>query len=403
MVSLLNRGPRGRIVAYFVVGALLLAGGILADRLTTSGHVRQQGEGTFPNVTESRNASPGLGDPELRSEDILTSDYRRRMVHSGLTILYPLSDAIFPPEIVPPTFRWADANAESDIWLVAIEFQDDRQRMSSLTRSKDWTPSEEQWQAIKQRSREKAATVTVIGVNRRRPEQILSDGSIAIRTSEHEVGAPLFYREVNLPFIEAVKDPTRIRWRFGPISSPRPPVVLEKLPVCGNCHSFTTDGKSLGMDVNYANNKGSYVITQVAKEMTLATSNVITWDDYKKEEKGQTFGLLSQISPNGKFVVSTVKDRSVFVPKPGLAFSQLFFPTKGILCIYNRETRTFQSLPGADDRRYVQSNPTWSPDGKYIVFARTEAYERKRAAWERRAPVGGRLCGVCRKWQAVSI
>jgi tetratricopeptide (TPR) repeat protein len=62
---------------------------------------------------------------------------------------------------------------------------------------------------------------------------------------------------------------------------------------------------------------------------------------------------------------------------PPLAFSQLFFPIKGILCIYDRQTRTFQSLPGADDPQYVQSNPTWSPDGKYIVFARAKAYDLK--------------------------
>ncbi|MHC4917742.1 MAG: tetratricopeptide repeat protein, partial [Planctomycetota bacterium] len=89
------------------------------------------------------------------------------------------------------------------------------------------------------------------------------------------------------------------------------------------------------------------------------------------------FGLLSQVSPDGKLAVSTVKDRSVFVPQPGLAFSQLFFPVKGILAIYSREEKAFRSLPGADDPRFVQSNPSWSPDGKFIIFARHEAYDLK--------------------------
>ena len=35
------------------------------------------------------------------------------------------------------------------------------------------------------------------------------------------------------------------------------------------------------MDVDYANNKGSYVITRVAKKMVLASSEIMTWDDYR--------------------------------------------------------------------------------------------------------------------------
>jgi hypothetical protein len=56
-------------------------------------------------------------------------------------------------------------------------------------------------------------------------------------TSRDEVGAPIFDREVNLPFGAAVRNPAKlIRWRFGATcSQEQPPVVLEKMPVCGNC------------------------------------------------------------------------------------------------------------------------------------------------------------------------
>ena len=218
----------------------------------------------------------------------------------------------------------------------------------------------------------------MIGVKAGRPVKVVSAATIAVQISQDPVEAPLFYREVNLPFIDAVTDPSKIRWRFGSISSPQPPpVILTGLPVCGNCHSFTRDGRTLAMDVDYANSKGSYVITPVKPQIVLATSDIITWDDYQKEDGEQTFGLLSQMSPDGRYVVSTVKDKSVFVPMPDLAFSQLFFPIKGILCVYDRQTRTFRALPGADDPAYVQSNPSWSPDGKYIVFARAKAYDLK--------------------------
>jgi tetratricopeptide (TPR) repeat protein len=310
--------------------------------------------------------------------DRVLSVFREGRDYGDLTIDYPLDETLFPPEIVPPTFRWRDSNKDADTWLVTVRFPDGDGPVNALCDAAEWRPADDQWKVIKNRSLGKTAKVFVLGFHRGAPEQILSGAAISIGTSTDPVGAPLFYREVVLPFIDAVKDPSRIRWRFGEISSPeQPPIVLEKLPVCGNCHSFSAAGTVLGMDVDYANSKGSYVILPVAEDMVIPTSRIITWDDYKKEENELSFGLLSQVSPDGKYVISTVKDRSVFVPKPGLVYSQLFFPIKGILAYYCRETKKFHALPGADDPRFVQSNPSWSPDGKYILFARSKAYTLK--------------------------
>ena len=237
-----------------------------------------------------------------------------------------------------------------------------------------WRPPEAQWRAIKQAAKAEAIELVLGGCQRDRPGRIVARGSVRFTVARESVQYPLFYREVNLPFSEAVKDPSKIRWRFGGLDKGTlPPVVLEKLPVCGNCHSFSQKGEYLAMDVDYANNKASYIITRTAPEMRLATSDIITWDDYRREDGQQTFGLLSQISPDGRYVLSTVKDRSVFIPRPDLAFSQLFFPLQGIVAVYDRQTKQFSALPGADDPALVQSNPTWSPDGQSVVFARTRA------------------------------
>ncbi len=317
--------------------------------------------------------------PRLDVAEIL-SVYQPGGSYDLATITDPPDGALFPPEIAAPTFRWEERQSRCDAWVVALRFQDGQSDLNVITYEPLWTPQTSLWETIKKRSLDSSAEMMVLGVNRSRPTKILTRGRISLRISKDKVGAPLFYREVNLPFVEAVKDPSNIRWRFGSISSETaPPVVLDNMPVCGNCHSFCRDGRILAMDVDYANSKGSYVMTPVAQEMVLATSDIVTWNDYRKEDGEQTFGLLSQISPDGRYVISTVKDKSVFVPKPGLAFSQLFFPIKGILCVYDRQTGQFSALPGADDPQYVQSNPTWSPDGQYIVFARSKTYQLKAA------------------------
>ncbi len=292
---------------------------------------------------------------------------------SGLRITYPANGTIFPPEIVAPTVLWQDAADAQAAWSVAARDDDGRVLARARTTQTRWRPSPDQWTAIKQASIERAVTLEVAR------EDGGSSAHIGLRTSTDPVGDSLFYREVPLPFLEAVRDPSRIRWRFGTIDMEAgPPVVLEDLPVCGNCHSFSGDGSVLGLDVDYGNDKGGYGILPVSSHMVLDDESIITWADYEKDDGEVTFGLLSQVSPDGRWVVSTVKDRSVFVAIDDLMISQLFFPIKGILVVYDRETGRFFSLPGADDPDFVQTNPEWSPDGKEIVFARAPAHRSER-------------------------
>jgi tetratricopeptide (TPR) repeat protein len=299
----------------------------------------------------------------------------RQVAFQPLTISYPFDDAIFPPEIVAPVFRWSPPGASTGEWLVTVRFDTAQVQIEHFVRTPHWRPSPQEWQVMKRHSVEGKAHVSVVGRANGGAAPLVR-GTVALTTSKDSLEDSVFYREVILPFSEAVKDPSRIRWRFGSIASESaPPVVLENLPVCGNCHSFSADGKVLGMDVDYGNDKGAYALTRVAREMTLATSDIISWSDYQRDPTNPTFGLLSQVSPDGRFVVSTVKDRSVFVARPELAFSQLFFPIQGILAVYDSATKTIRALPGADDAAFVQSNPTWSPDGKSLVFARSRAHQ----------------------------
>jgi len=313
--------------------------------------------------------------PELPTARELLAGASPAAVYSVVNIQYPYDGAVFPPESIPPRFAWSSPNAKVDTWLLHMAF-DSGEPLQVLVRATEWTPDEPSWSILKARSTDRPARITVLGVAAAAPRTLLARGTLTLATSKDPVLAPIFYRDVTLPFVEAVKHPSKLRWRFGTIDSrAQPPVVLEQLPVCGNCHSFSADGRVLGMDVDYANDKGSYAVVETAREMTLSKRHIISWSDYRREDKQPTFGLLSQVSPDGRTVLSTVKDQSVFVPKSDLSFSQLFFPLKGILVFYDRQTGTIHALPGADDPAYVQSNPSWSPDGQSIVFARAQAYD----------------------------
>ena len=294
---------------------------------------------------------------------------------ASLQITYPQEGTRFPPEIVAPTFVWEDQTAGVDRWNVVVRDDSGAEVLREAVDTPRWRPSEERWAQIMQRSAERDTEVSIAGVSQGKPDAVASSGRVHIRRSKDPVGDALFFREVPLPFLTAVQDPSRIRWRFGTIDQENgPPIVLQNLPVCGNCHSFADNGSILGLDVDYGNDKGAYGIIPVSTHMVLNDDKIITWADYKREDGELTFGLLSRVSPTGRYVISTVKDRSVFVAIPDLMISQLFFPIKGILVVYDRNTKTFAPLPGADDPQYVQTNAVWSPDGKEIVFARAKAF-----------------------------
>jgi hypothetical protein len=319
---------------------------------------------------------------------------------------------MFPPEIAAPTFLWRDGAKTATAWRVDIFFDDGspalhaaaqggRMRLGPIDPDciaptnelpkapsfRAWVPDSATWEAIKKHP---AATVTFTGLGSGQP---VSRGHVSIRTSRDPVGAPIFYRDVPLMPSEtqtgvikpiASEAVRLIAWRIRDIAQPRSRVVLEGLPVCANCHSFSADGSTLGMDLDgLQNNRGLYTLTPVARQTVIGSENVIQWSTAKGKLNGPLrVGFMSQVSPHGDFVITTIDSPDPSSKSPSnyyvanfkdYRFLQVFFPTRGILAWYSRATGILQPLPGADDPRYVQTNAVWSPDGRYMVFARAPA------------------------------
>ena len=156
--------------------------------------------------------------------DAIWSSYDPGRPAGGLTINYPFDEVVFPPRIIAPTFLWEDSSQESDSWLVHVQMPDDAEAICVESPEQQWKPSEEQWATIQQRSASCPTEVTVLGVARSRPRPIVSSASISISTCPDEIGAPIFYREVNLPFRDAVipssgGEARRLRCNLGTIEA----------------------------------------------------------------------------------------------------------------------------------------------------------------------------------------
>ena len=337
---------------------------------------------------------------------------------ASITIDYPQDGSIFPPDIIPPTFIWRDVDASATAWLVAVTFADgskpihtishgepiqigkidprcvsDNNKPPSLTPEQaaahTWVPDAETWAMIKQHSVEHPATVEITGVTDTASDSPVSQGQVTLTTSKDPVGAPIFYRDVPLMPSEGAKNfiqplaPSSlflINWRLRFIDQPQSRLLIHDLHTCANCHSFSADGKTMGIDVDGPkNDKGLYAVVPIRANMSIRNQDMVSWNNDMSVGKSRV-GFMSQVSPDGRYVLSTFAGQGQDIPSSFFVqnfkdyrFLQVFFPTRGILAVYNRATGRREPLPGADDPRYVQTDGVWSPDGKFIVFARAEA------------------------------
>jgi|CZKY01.1.fsa_nt_gi Flp pilus assembly protein TadD len=356
-----------------------------------------------------------------------------------ITVDYPLDGSVFPPEITPPTFLWRDASETAKRWVVEVSFADhsggirveapgehmqmgeiDPQAVSGneLPRltpeqaaTRTWRPDADTWAKIKRWSERSPATIAITGFADDDSKLPVSGGSVTISTSLDPVGAPIFYRDVPLMLSPRAEKGSiqplppsalpLIKWKLRNIGESQSRTVMENLYTCANCHSFSRDGKTLGLDVDGPkNDKGLYALVPVAKNMTIRNQDVIRWSSFQEnldarssEPAVKRFGFMSQISPDGRYVVTSIgpsaagnthknenpdfapglSDRLFSTNYKDFRFNQVFYPTRGILAWYDREEKKMRHLPGADDPRFVQTSAFWSPDGKYLIFSRAEA------------------------------
>ncbi|MFZ5572951.1 MAG: TolB family protein [Thermodesulfobacteriota bacterium] len=291
---------------------------------------------------------------------------------SGIDITYPYHEAVFPPEIAPPTFTWKDHTGMSRRWLVAVSFSEGRKPFYSVVDDPSWTPERSAWEKLKAGSTRGVARFSVVGLADYPEGKVTAKKTVHFQTSTDRVDAAVFYRQVPLPFLATPEGFAKTKWRLGDIAAEEPPtVVMSGLPFCASCHLFSRDGTRFSMEMNYRNDGGAQVIKRVGREMVLTAEDFMTWSDFPKPGiLPATRGLFGRMSPSGDYMAASVHEISYAALIDDIAFSQLFFPTYGVLAVYNVKEKKIRLLPGADDYSAVQADPNWSPDERHILFAR---------------------------------
>jgi Flp pilus assembly protein TadD len=350
-----------------------------------------------------------------------------------IAVDYPVEGSVFPPEFPPPRLEWRDASPRARAWTIDVRFGEDAAPSLSATSRGEpieigeidpravgatnepprltpeqaaahtWRPDPAAWEAIKKGSTERDAVLTITGFADERRRLVVSRGRVAIRISTDPVGAPVFYRDVPLMPSEGEKGVIKpldqklvplIAWRLRNVAETESRVLMTGIHSCANCHSFSQDGTSMGMDLDGPNNnKGLYALVPIRPQAEIRRENVIEWSTFRGKLGGKLrVAFMSRVSPDGRYVVTTINDpgrgqtdyarrqapqdlrQNYYVANfKDYRFLQVFYPTRGILAWYSKATGRLQPLPGADDPRYVHTNAVWSPDGSYLVFARAEA------------------------------
>ncbi len=271
---------------------------------------------------------------------------------SSIVVDYPQDGSVFPPDIEAPTFLWRDASKATS-WQVEVSFGDGgaplraktlgpRMRVGEIdpravgptnelpkltaeqAAARTWKPDAATWDAVKARSVEAAATVTITGFAAAAATPV-SRGQVVIRTSRDPVGAPIFYRDVPLmpsagekgvitPLATA-KVPL-IAWRLRNVAEAKSRLLLTGMHTCANCHSFSRDGKTLGMDLDGPkNDKGLYALVDVQPQTTIRNQDVVAWSSFRGKLGNQLrVGFMSQVSPDGR--LRRDDDQAPATPEP---------------------------------------------------------------------------------------
>ena len=133
---------------------------------------------------------------------------------------------------------------------------------------------------------------------------------------------------------------------------------------CVNCHSFSM-GSSENMLFHIRGSEGGTMIKK---------GDHIEKVDLKRDET-LSAGVYPAWHPSGEYIAfSTNKIEQYFHASPEKSIEVL--DRRSDLIVYNTSTQEVRHVPGTQGDQYMETYPSWSPDGNSLYFSRTAADDK---------------------------
>jgi len=291
--------------------------------------------------------------------------YEETWPSQRLHILRPYDGSSFPRNFAPPRIRWEDLT--STAWRVEIQAPAWSEPVRATTSERFWQVDQATWDRIRSENLGEWVTVRVRGCvfedGKRVGDAVYTD-SVRIRISTYPADPLIVYRMVS-PLFSPLKTPD-IFYRHIESFDERMFLPGAK-KYCTNCHSFPG-----APDLQQEDLKLAIAVRSQLDRTDL--KRILGLYDFEKRE-AKTLNINSFFmswDPEGRNVAVTGGHQVKVRPLITLETQEFYVVTADILIVdaSKEDLSEGTPLPGASTGEYMESFPSWSPDGKTICFAR---------------------------------
>jgi len=205
-------------------------------------------------------------------------------------------------------------------------------------------------------------------------------GAVEVKVFKREQGQWMAYPPFQIQVAEEEIDPFLVYRLIPPgyetwtnmglyqrdLTSFREKPLIENINVeenCVNCHSFNL-GNSDEMLFHVRGSMGGTMIGKAGE---------IKKVDLKREET-LSAGVYPAWHPAGNVIAfSTNRIEQYFHARPGRTIEVM--DRQSDLILYQIHSGEVTHVPGTEDDEYMETYPTWSPDGAWLYFSRADAHE----------------------------